>query len=98
VDPIPHIPVSRVSRENILIRIEESDRRPVPELDDERRRYYHMTAFGRRVAMAEAQRLADLVRAAMIADDLARAYLAPGRLHHIELNIPIERLIKCGRL
>jgi hypothetical protein len=98
-----------------------------------------MTAFGRRVAMAEAQRLADLVRAAIattsstlgtdwqtnrdrrqfaliarlragatreqsqgelqvIADDLARAYLAPGRLHHIELNIPIERLIKCGRL
>src|SRR6266581_8908753 len=46
--------------------IEESDRRPVRELDDERRRYYHLTAFGRRVAIAEAERLADLVRAAAV--------------------------------
>jgi DNA-binding PadR family transcriptional regulator len=46
--------------------IEESDRRPVPELDDERRRYYHLTAFGRLVAMAEAERLASLVRAATV--------------------------------
>src|SRR5690349_10237473 len=35
--------------------IEESDERPDPELDDERRRYYRLTGFGRRVAQAEAQ-------------------------------------------
>ena len=44
--------------------IEESDERPDPALDDERRRYYRMTGFGRRVAQAEAQRLALLVREA----------------------------------
>jgi DNA-binding PadR family transcriptional regulator len=37
--------------------IEESDRRPAPDLDDERRRYYRITRFGRQVAMAEASRL-----------------------------------------
>ena len=41
--------------------IEESDDRPDPELDDERRRYYRLTDFGRRVAGAEAERLASLV-------------------------------------
>ena len=37
--------------------IEESDRRPVAGKDDERRRYYRMTRFGRQVALAEAARL-----------------------------------------
>ena len=37
--------------------IEESDRRPLPGKDDERRRYYRMTRFGRQVAVAEAARL-----------------------------------------
>jgi DNA-binding PadR family transcriptional regulator len=46
--------------------IEESDERPDPTLDDERRRYYRLTGFGRRVAQAEAQRLARLVRAAEV--------------------------------
>ena len=46
--------------------IEETDRRPVPELDDERRRYYRLTAFGRKVAIAEADRLAELLKAASI--------------------------------
>ena len=36
----------------------------MPELDDERRRYYELTAFGRRVVAAEAQRLEGLVAAA----------------------------------
>lgn len=45
--------------------VEESDERPVTELDDERRRYYRMTAFGRRVVRAEAQRLAGAVTVAM---------------------------------
>ncbi len=44
--------------------IEESDERPDPHLDDERRRYYRITPFGRRVAQAEAVRLRRLVRLA----------------------------------
>ena len=53
--------------------IEETAERPAPELDDERRRYYRITAFGRTVAKAEARRLAQLVK-------LAReSGFAPGR-------------------
>jgi DNA-binding PadR family transcriptional regulator len=37
--------------------VEELDERPDPELDDERRRYYRLTDLGRRVAVAEAERL-----------------------------------------
>src|SRR5574341_1863354 len=44
--------------------IEESDERPDPALDDERRRYYRLTPFGQRVLSAEARRLARLVRVA----------------------------------
>jgi len=44
--------------------IEESDDRPDPHLDDERRRYYRLTAFGRQVAQAEAARMKGLVRLA----------------------------------
>lgn len=36
--------------------VEESDERPDP-ADDTRRRYYRLTAFGQRVAIAETQRL-----------------------------------------
>lgn len=46
--------------------IAESDNRPDPALDDQRRRYYRLTDLGHRVAVAEAQRLAQLV-------DVARA-------------------------
>jgi len=41
--------------------IEESEERPDPELDDQRRRYYRITDFGRGVAGAEAERLQELV-------------------------------------
>jgi DNA-binding PadR family transcriptional regulator len=41
--------------------IEESEKRPAPDLDDERRRYYRITPFGRRVAAAETARLEALV-------------------------------------
>lgn len=41
--------------------IEESERRPAPDLDDQRRRYYRITPFGRRVAAAETARLEALV-------------------------------------
>lgn len=44
--------------------IEESDERPDPELDDERRRYYRLTETGRRVTQAEVSRLQTLVRVA----------------------------------
>ena len=37
--------------------IEESPARPDPALDDERRRYYRLTERGRKVAVAEANRL-----------------------------------------
>ena len=41
--------------------IEESDDRPDPHLDDERRRYYRVTPFGRKVAEAEMVRMRELV-------------------------------------
>jgi len=44
--------------------VEESEEGPDPELDDERRRYYRMTALGRSTVRAEAARLAGAVSAA----------------------------------
>mgnify|MGYP002336203887 CR=1 FL=1 len=44
--------------------IEESNERPDPAMDDQRRRYYRITDFGRKVAGAEAERLQSLVSAA----------------------------------
>ena len=62
--------IQRLLEQGLLV---ETRERPDPEEDDERRRYYRLTPFGRAVARAEAQRLAQLVR-------LARASgLAPGK-------------------
>ena len=44
--------------------VAESEERPEAGLDDERRRYYRLTDLGRRVALAEVERLEDLVQAA----------------------------------
>ena len=44
--------------------INETDDRPAPEFDDERRRYYRITSFGTAVARAETRRMAQLVRMA----------------------------------
>jgi DNA-binding PadR family transcriptional regulator len=44
--------------------IEESDERPDPDLDDQRRRYYRLTALGRSVAASEVRRLDALVTSA----------------------------------
>lgn len=44
--------------------IEESEERPDPELDDERRRYFRVTDFGEAVAQAEAVRLRELLEGA----------------------------------
>ena len=57
--------------------IEEADERPDPEMDDERRRYYRLTKFGRRVTQAEAQRLAQLVRQARAKELLPEMQLDP---------------------
>jgi len=45
--------------------VEESDERPDPALDDERRRYYRITPLGHRAVRAEARRMADAVSAAI---------------------------------
>lgn len=46
--------------------IEESDQRPDPALDDERRRYYRLTGVGQRVLKAEAERLSRQVAVARL--------------------------------
>jgi DNA-binding PadR family transcriptional regulator len=62
--------IQRMLEQGLLL---ETRARPAPELDDERRRYYRITAFGKATAKAEARRLTDLVK-------LARASgFAPGR-------------------
>ena len=43
-------------------RIEETDLRPVPEMDEARRRYYRLTPLGSRVLHAECERPEELVR------------------------------------
>src|SRR5580692_5411156 len=54
--------------------VEESDERPDPHLDDERRRYYRITPLGLRVAQAEAVRMRELAQFAQ--DKLGLAELA----------------------
>jgi DNA-binding PadR family transcriptional regulator len=62
--------IQRMLEQGLLV---ETQERPAPELDDERRRYYRITDFGAAVARAETRRLTQLVR-------LAKARgLAPGR-------------------
>lgn len=46
--------------------IEESDERPDAHLDDERRRYYRITSFGRQAARAEAARMRELADLAAV--------------------------------
>ena len=46
--------------------VEETDERPDSSLDDERRRYYRLTALGQRVGAAEQARLAALLDAARL--------------------------------
>lgn len=59
--------------------IKESDRRPDPELDDERRRYYRLTGLGEQVVRAEAlryERLAKLARRKKLLGQAARISIA----------------------
>lgn len=53
--------IQRMLEQGLIVETEE---RPAPELDDERRRYYRITPFGADVARAEAHRLSELVRMA----------------------------------
>lgn len=60
--------IRRLTEERLVV---ESARRPAPDLDDDRRRYYRLTPLGRRVVAAEATRLRHLVRLAEAAKLLA---------------------------
>jgi DNA-binding PadR family transcriptional regulator len=62
--------IQRMLEQGLLV---EPRRRPLPEFDDERRRYYRITPFGRAVAEAESRRMSELVRMAR-----ARGF-APGK-------------------
>jgi DNA-binding PadR family transcriptional regulator len=62
--------IQRMLEQGLLV---ETRDRPAPEEDDERRRYYRITALGTAVAKAEARRLTQLVRMARAAG------FAPGR-------------------
>jgi DNA-binding PadR family transcriptional regulator len=53
--------IQRMLDQDLVIEVHE---RPAPEDDDERRRYYRITAFGEAVARAETRRLTNLVRLA----------------------------------
>lgn len=53
-----YLAIQRLQKQGL---IEESPERPDPPDDDARRRYYRATELGRRVAEAEAERLAALV-------------------------------------
>lgn len=57
--------------------IEESDERPDPALDDERRRYYRLTDFGYRVTVAEVRRLDEVLAVARASRRLCDILPAP---------------------
>jgi DNA-binding PadR family transcriptional regulator len=50
--------IKRLNEEGWIV---ESDKRPAASVDDERRRYYRLSDLGRRVAVAEARRLEELL-------------------------------------
>lgn len=55
--------VRRMLEQGLIAELGQQER-PSPANDDERRRYYRLTPFGRSVAKAEAARLAELLRQA----------------------------------
>ena len=62
--------IQRMLEQGLIV---ETRERPAPRFDDERRRYYRLTSFGRAVAEAEMRRLAELVKIAR------RVGLSPGK-------------------
>ena len=67
--------VKRLLAEGLIL---ETDERPDAALDDERRRYYRLTPFGRSVAIAEVNRLESIVEQAR-AKRLIRGGVRPQR-------------------
>lgn len=65
--------IHRLLAEGLVV---ESDERPDPALDDERRRYYRLTDFGRQVAVAEAERLEEILAMARAKKLLRKPELA----------------------
>jgi DNA-binding PadR family transcriptional regulator len=61
--------IQRMLDDDLIVEVHE---RPAPELDDERRRYYRITKFGKAVAREEANRLTDLVRLARASGFITR--------------------------
>jgi DNA-binding PadR family transcriptional regulator len=61
--------IKRMLEEGLIVEIDERSR---PNEDDERRRYYRITRFGRDVAQAEAERLTRLLRQARAAGLVAK--------------------------
>jgi DNA-binding PadR family transcriptional regulator len=59
--------------------VEETDERPAPDLDDQRRRYYRLTPAGRAAARAEVERLRRLLAAAEASSLVRRR--TPGLAH-----------------
>ena len=53
--------IKRLLNDRLII---ETDERPDPDLDDERRRYYRLTDFGQQVLKAEVRRLSKMVSVA----------------------------------
>ena len=62
--------IQRMLEQGLLV---ETQERPAPEDDDERRRYYRITPFGEAVARAETRRLTELVRLARASGFVARS-------------------------
>ena len=56
--------IKRMLKDGLIVEVDE---RPDPDMDDERRRYYRLTKFGREVAQTEADRLTTLLRQARAA-------------------------------
>jgi DNA-binding PadR family transcriptional regulator len=62
--------VKRLLADGLVV---ESKRRPAAAIDDERRRYYRLTDFGRQVITAETERLEAMVSAARATRALGKA-------------------------
>jgi DNA-binding PadR family transcriptional regulator len=62
--------IKRLLAEALIV---ETDERPDPSLDDERRRYYRLTPFGREVAIAEVRRHEQIVAQARLKRLVPRA-------------------------
>ena len=55
--------IKRLLEEGLIVELRDSQR-PKKSLDDERRRYYHLTPLGRKTALAEVNRMTELLEQA----------------------------------